>query len=202
MLEIILFGSGYAFAAAIQPGPLQAFLLNSVARHGWKRTLPAALAPIISDGPIILLALLVLNRLPEGWTRLLRGAGGIFLIYLAWASYRQWQRETEIAAEEKKVPRTLLQAVAVNLLNPAPYLGWSLVLGPALLDAWAVAPANGIALLVSFYGILVLATAGIILLFGTTTFLSPSRRRTLVLVSAVLLAGLGVYQIWVSVGVN
>jgi threonine/homoserine/homoserine lactone efflux protein len=199
MLAIILFGCGYAFAAAIQPGPLQAFLLNSVARHGWQRTLPAALAPLVSDAPIILLALLALNGLPPGWTNLLRGAGGFFLIYLAWSSFRQWRREDEISVEDRTAPRTLLQAAAVNLLNPAPYIAWSLVMGPALLDAWVLSPVNGIALLVSFYGTLVLATAGIILLFGTTTFLSPSRRRMLVLVSAALLAGLGIYQIWVSV---
>ena len=65
MLSSLLLGSGFAFAAAIQPGPLQAYLFSSVAQHGWKRTLPAAFTPILSDGPIILTVLLVLTRLPE-----------------------------------------------------------------------------------------------------------------------------------------
>jgi len=89
MLEYILIGGGFAFAAAIQPGPLQAFLLSSVAQKGWKRTLPASLAPLISDGPIALLSLFVLTRMSEVMIRALQAAGGFFLIYLAWASYRQ-----------------------------------------------------------------------------------------------------------------
>ena len=58
---------GFAFAAALQPGPLQAYLLASVAQRGWKRTLPAALSPLLSDGPIILVVLLVLTRLPDSF---------------------------------------------------------------------------------------------------------------------------------------
>lgn len=198
MLEYILIGGGFAFTAAVQPGPLQAYFFASVARVGWKRTLPAALAPIISDGPIILLVLLLLRSLPQGWTRWLQGAGGIFLIYLAWMSYQQYRQPPEEGAESGKLPRTLLQAVVVNLLNPAPYLGWSLVLGPLLLEAWAKSPANGIALLAAFYGVLTLGNAGIILLLGTTQFLSPEMRRRLVLVSAALLGLIGVYQLGAS----
>lgn len=71
MFEFILIGSGFAFAAAIQPGPLQAFLLSSVAQKGYKRTLPASLAPLLSGGPIALLVLLVLNRVPDVMSQVL-----------------------------------------------------------------------------------------------------------------------------------
>lgn len=196
MLEYLLLGGGFAFAAAAQPGPLQVFLLNSVARVGWKRTLPAALAPIVSDAPIVLGVLFLLQWLPEGWTRWLRFAGGIFLIYLAWMSFQQWRRPPQEEKEDEKPPRTLLQAAMINLLNPAPYIGWSLVLGPALLDAWAQSPSYGIALLVSFYGVLILGNGLVIVLFGTTQFLNPKTRHNLILVSAVFLAGLGVFQMW------
>jgi len=58
----LLLGAGLAFAAVVQPGPLQAFLLARAAAHGWRRTLPAALSPVVSDGPIALLVILVLGR--------------------------------------------------------------------------------------------------------------------------------------------
>jgi threonine/homoserine/homoserine lactone efflux protein len=93
MLEYIIIGSGLAFSAAIQPGPLQAFLVSSVAKRGWLRTLPASLAPLLSDGPIALLVMLVLNRVPRTAGRFLQAAGGILLLYLAWASYRQWKQQ-------------------------------------------------------------------------------------------------------------
>jgi len=49
MVEYIIIAAGFAFAAAAQPGPLQAFLLSRVVSAGWKQTLPAAFAPLISD---------------------------------------------------------------------------------------------------------------------------------------------------------
>ncbi len=133
MLENLLIGCGFAFAAAIQPGPLQAFLLSSVAQRGWKRTLPAALAPLLSDGPIALFVLLVLNRLPDAMGRILQAAGGVLLLYLAWAGYRQWRQKAPTDSEQKgPAPRTLFQAAGINLLNPNPYLGWSSGVGPGL----------------------------------------------------------------------
>jgi threonine/homoserine/homoserine lactone efflux protein len=196
MLSSLLLGSGFAFAAAIQPGPLQAYLLSSVAQRGWKRTLPAALSPLLSDGPIILIALLVLTRLPDTAARLLQAAGGLLLLYFAWSGYREWRRGPSAQAEATtSAPRTLLEAAGVNLLNPNPWLGWSLILGPALLSAWHQGPASAAALLISFYGVIVTMTALIILLFGTTRFLSPRLRHSLILVSAIVLAALGLYRL-------
>jgi threonine/homoserine/homoserine lactone efflux protein len=93
------------------------------------------------------------------------------------------------------MPRTLLQAATVNILNPNPYLGWSLVLGPAVLVAWLKSPWNAVALIVAFYTTMVVALACTILLFGTTRLLGPGGRRALILMSAVALAALGVYQL-------
>lgn len=199
MLEYLFIGSGFAFAAAIQPGPLQAYLLSSVARSGWKRTLPASFAPLLSDGPIALLVLLVLNRITDTMSRALQAAGGVFLIYLAWAGYQQWKNQTTMKPEtDSSAPRTLLQAALVNILNPNPYLGWSLVLGPAVLGAWHQNPTNAIVLIVSFYATMVSVLACTILLFGTTRFLSPNGRRILILVSAVMLVALGIYLLAAS----
>jgi threonine/homoserine/homoserine lactone efflux protein len=92
MLESFLIGSGFAFAAAIQPGPLQAFLVSRVAATGWRRTLPACWAPLLSDVPIALLVLLVLGRLPATVQQILRMCGGALLLYLAWVAFRQWRR--------------------------------------------------------------------------------------------------------------
>lgn len=196
MLDVLLLGGGFAFAAAVQPGPLQAFLLAKVAESGWRRTLPAAFSPLLSDGPIALLVLLVLRRLADGVGRALQVAGGLLLVYLAFASYRQWRRRAEAnGTSASSTPRTLLQAAAVNILNPNPYLGWSLVLGPAVLAAWAQSPAHAAALIGAFYLTMVTTLAATIVLFGTTRFLGERGRRALVLVSALVLAALGLWQL-------
>ena len=195
MLEYILFGSGYAFAAGVQPGPLQAFLLSRVAEIGWRRALPATLAPLVSDGPIALLVLLVLKRLPEGMSWFLQAAGGLLLLYLAVSAFRQWRKQYG-GVSDSGIPaaRTLLQAAAVNILNPNPYLGWSLVLGPKALSAWVLNPGYAAALIVSFYATMTATLALTIVFFGATRFLGHRGRRTLLFLSSVTLAALGLYQ--------
>ena len=196
MIENIVVGSGLAFAAAVQPGPLQAFLLSRVAAVGWKRTLPAAFAPLISDGPIAFLILVLLHNLARGFESFLRGAGGIVLLYFAVRAFFEW-RSARLGAtsEAPSAPRTLMQAVAVNILNPGPYLGWSLVLGPLVLQDWAHQPQNAVALIASFYVVMVLCLAIFILILGTTSFLGQRGRQFLLLASSGALMGLGVYSL-------
>ncbi len=200
MLSSLLLGSGLAFAAVLQPGPLQAYFLSSVAQRGWRSTLPAALAPICSDGPILLIVLFVLTRLPDAAARFLQAAGGVLLLYFAWAAYRDWRRGPAPEAEgDKRRSRTLLEAISINLLNPNPWLGWSLVMGPAFLAAWNQSPAWGIAFLGAFYGVIVGGSALLILLLGTTSFLSARARHRLILISAILLGAFGIYRLSLSV---
>jgi threonine/homoserine/homoserine lactone efflux protein len=200
MVKQIVIGGGLAFAAAVQPGPFQAYLFSRVAAIGWRRTLPASLSPLLSDGPIAFLALFVLGRLSPGMQSALRGAGGVLLLYLAWRALRQWRRHDLGSAEQTgKVPRTLFEAALVNILNPNPYLGWALVLGPVVVTAWRQAPSAGVAVIAAFYATMITTLAVLILVFGTARFLGPTLQRILLLVSGIVLAGLGVYQLAVGV---
>ena len=200
MLKYIVIGGGLAFAAAVQPGPLQAYLFSRVAAIGWRRTLPASFAPLLSDGPIALLALLVLGRLSPAMQSVLRAAGGVLLLYLAYRAFLQWRRNVAGSLEQTdKVPRTLFEAALVNLLNPNPYLGWALVLGPVVVTAWREAPSSGVAVVVAFYATMVTMLAVLIFAFGSARFFGLKLQRTLLLVSALVLGGLGIYQLLLSV---
>lgn len=196
MLESILLGAGLAFAAAVQPGPLQAYLFARVTASGWQRTLPAAFAPLLSDGPIAAVALLVLGRVGPVIQDMLRAAGGVLLLLLAGRAWLDWRRSAGIVPRQSgKTPRTLFEAALVNLLNPNPYLGWTLILGPAVITAWREAPRLGVAVVVAFYATMVTSLAALILLFGSARLLGPRLQRILALLSVIILAGLGVYQL-------
>jgi|WetSurMetagenome_2_1015567.scaffolds.fasta_scaffold140750_2 threonine/homoserine/homoserine lactone efflux protein len=192
MLENFLIGSGFAFAAALQPGPLQAFLVSRVASTGWKRTLPACLAPPIGDVPIAVLVLLVLGRLSPTVQHLLRVGGGVLLLYFAYGALRQWRNPAALDMR-RSAPRTLFDAVLVNLLNPNPYLGWTLVLGPAAVSAWRAHPSHAFVLVGAFYGTLVVMLALFIFLVGTVRFLGSRGQRALLGISSLALAGIGLY---------
>ena len=199
MARYLLFGITYAFAAAVQPGPFQSYLISQALSKGWRHTLPAALAPLLSDGPVIVLVLLLLTNMPGSLVQILQIAGGAFLLYLAAGAFRAWRAYdvTKVVAAQAS-QQTVLKAALVNILNPAPYLGWSLVMGPLLLAGWRETPANGIALLVGFYGTMVISLAGIIVLFAAARNLGPQVSRALLGVSALALACFGVYELWLG----
>ncbi len=201
MTGYLILGITYAFAAAVQPGPFQTYLISQTLTNGWRRTVPAAFAPLLSDGPIIALVLLVLSRMPAWLVQVLQGAGGIFILYLAFGAFKTW-RDFDVtkAVEVRSSRQTVLKAITVNLLNPAPYIGWSLVMGPLLIKGWREAPVNGIALLIGFYTTLILVTLGIMLLFAAARNLGPRVSRALVGVSAIALTCFGLYELWLGTG--
>ena len=201
MLTYLILGMTYAFAAAVEPGPLQAYLISQTLSHGWRRTLPAAFSPLISDGPVIALALLVLSRVPAWLAQGLRLAGGVFVLYLAWGAVKAWRRydATDIGRAPSK-RQSVLSAALVNLLNPNPYISWSLVLGPLLLKGWREAPAHGLALLAGFYSVMVLSLASTIALFAAARNLGPRVNRVLIGLAAVALACFGCYLLWSGAG--
>jgi threonine/homoserine/homoserine lactone efflux protein len=191
----LLFGLTYGFAAAVQPGPFTAYLISRTLTQGWRRTLPAVFAPLLSDAPIALLALLVLTRMPAGLVQWLRLLGGAFVLYLAFGAWRAWRDFDAAAASPPSAERSFFEAATVNLLNPNPYLGWSLVLGPLLLKGWHESPARGIAVVASFYGTMIVGLVGIVLLFHLARSAGPRITRALVGASALALAAFGAYQI-------
>lgn len=150
--------------------------------------LPACFAPLLSDGPIALVSVLLLSRITSSFQVALRAAGGALLLSFAAAALREWR---EPDASGGSAPRTLVQAVLVDLLNPNPYLAWGLVLGPAVAAAWREAWIRAVAFVGAFYGTMCAAMAGFVLVAGTSDQLGPRARRALLLVAAALLAGLG-----------
>jgi threonine/homoserine/homoserine lactone efflux protein len=196
----LILGITFGFAAAVQPGPLQTFLISRTLNNGWRHTLPAAGAPLVSDIPIVILVLLILNNVPLLVENILHFAGGFFVLFLAWGAFKSFKNYSlQQTAPLKSARRNFIDAVIVNLLNPNPYLAWSLVLGPLLLKGWREAPANGIGLIAGFYGAVILTTAGIVLLFATVRRFVARVSRILIGISAVALAGFGLYQLWLGV---
>ena len=201
MFAYLIFGITFAFAAAVQPGPFQTYIISQALSNGWKSTLPAALAPLLSDVPIIILVLIVLGNVSESFIHILQTGGGAFLLYLAYHAYTTLQTndETEpLIVQSGK--RTLLKAALVNLLGPGPYLEWSLVLGPLLVEGWRKAPINGVVLVAAFYTTLVISLSGIIFIFASARKLGSKVTRIAARISVVGLIAFGLYELWLGAG--
>jgi len=200
MLNYLIYGITFAFAAAVQPGPFQTFIISQTLEKGWRSTIPAAFAPVISDIPILLLILFLLSNVPDQFIFVLRILGGLFLLYLGLNAYFTWKKfdaNKEITDDSGK--KTLFKAVIVNLLNPAPYLGWSLILGPLFLEGWKIMPMYGFSLIAGFYATLVIMTAGIVILFAFARKLGPKVSKGLIGLSSIALFAFGIYQLWIGI---
>ena len=92
-LQVIdYFGKGtlLGLAAGFSPGPLTVLVIGETLRHGLRSGLQVAIAPILTDIPIILLTMLILEKALNypvvfGAISL---AGGAFLLWLGYASMR------------------------------------------------------------------------------------------------------------------
>lgn len=196
-------GIGYGFAAASQPGPFQTFLISQALTRGWKRALPGAFAPLLSDGPIILLSVFVLNQLPESFQRSMYLAGGLFVLYLAYGAFKSWRNFDEtISHPELSSQQTILKAALTNALSPGAYLFWMFITGPLLVQGWREAPLNGLMLLLGFYGTLISGLMAVIIIFGAATRLGPKFTRALLGISCIVLFCFGLYQLWLGIFIN
>jgi threonine/homoserine/homoserine lactone efflux protein len=137
---------------------------------------------------------------PFGVENILHFAGGIFLLYLAIGAFKSFKNYSFTqTTEPHSAGQNFIKGVIVNLLNPNPYLAWSLVMGPLLLKGWHEAPGNGITLILSFYITLILSSFAIILIFSTLRKLGTKITRILVGISIIALAGFGFYQLWLGI---
>ncbi len=199
MNTYLIQGLGYGLAAAAQPGPFQTYLISQTLTKDWRRTLPAALAPLISDGPIIMLAVLILNRFPAGWQNVLYVIGGLFVLYLSWGALKTWQTLNERDPDPEESTGSVLKAALMNALSPGPYLFWGLVTGPILVAGWRESPISAGVFLLGFYGAMILTLIGLIIAFGAARRLGKRFNRLLVGISALALLGFGLYQIWLGI---
>lgn len=200
MLTYIVLGIGYGFAAAVQPGPLQTYLISQALTKGWKKSLASALAPLVSDGPIIAVCLLILSQVPTWLQKFLYIAGGSFVLYLAYGTYRSWKNfDAHLPSSDTYSGQSILKAALTNALAPGAYIFWTLVTGPILIRGWRETPMNGISFLLGFYVAMIASLAAIMILFGTARQLGPKVNQVLLGISAVALFGFGLYQLWLGV---
>jgi threonine/homoserine/homoserine lactone efflux protein len=187
MLTALASGVLLGFSAGLSPGPMLALVLAQTLRHGSREGCKVALTPLVTDPPIILVTLALASKLAE--LRQLLGivsiAGGAFVLFLAWESFRPVRQEAEALAER---PRSWFKGIVTNLLNPHPWLFWltvgAAILAKAIAQGWPVAAA----FLFGFYLLLVGSKLGVALLAGRSRDLLAGRPyRVVMRVLAVLL---------------
>ena len=154
MLTFLTTGTILGLSAGIAPGPILALVISETLNHDKWAGIKVALAPIITDLPIIILTLFILSKL-SGFNTILgiiSLVGGCFILYLGFES--MGTKGMSIQLENSK-PRSLQKGIVVNLLSPHPYLFWISVGGPLTVKALQQSIVSAAAFIISFYVLLV-----------------------------------------------
>jgi len=205
MLAALLLGISYGFAAGSSPGPLLGLVITQTLKRGWRVGNLIALAPLLSDLPIVLLAVLLISRLPHaafGWLGII---GGLFVVYLGIETmYSIWKQRNKRPAElqsdnneQTSTSAILVRAALTNALNPHPYLFWGTVGAQLLIRITQQSGIGGaVVFLTSFYALLVGSKLAIAFIVSRSRhWLQGKTYQVILVASGVLLMGLGVLLI-------
>lgn len=198
MIALVTRGISLGFAAGALPGPFQSYIISTTLLQGWRRSLPVIVSPLVIDGPIILIVVFLLGQLPLQVIRLIQMAGGIFLLYIAWGTWRGLRAGTAVTPTEAggggaaTVRGIFLRGLLMNALSPGPYLFWGTVTGPLLVQALSQSALHALAFLAAFYGTFLAMLALIVLLFDRVRRLDARITRALVWLTLAVLVIFGV----------
>lgn len=190
MTELLL-GAGLGLAAGISPGPLQALVVTAALRSGFGAGVRVAIAPLLTDAPIVAASVLALAAVSDNALRMVAIAGGLAIVVMGLWEVRN-ARANSTLTDQASASGDMLKGAVVNLLNPHPWIFWVGAGAPTLVTAWRTAPARGIAFMVGFYVLIVgskVAIAGVVALGGHR--LSPGARYVLLVAGGGLLVAFG-----------
>ncbi|MDY6951520.1 MAG: LysE family transporter [Thermodesulfobacteriota bacterium] len=168
-MDTLAIGIVLGLSAGFAPGPLLALVISQTLRHNAVEGLKVALAPLLTDLPIILITLYLFARLAHFQIVLgiISFLGSLFILYL---SYDSWKTKPLNIAFQDEAPRSLRKGALVNALNPHPYLFWCSVGAPTMVKAQQESSFGAMTFLAGFYLFLLGAKVG--------TALAVSRSRT------------------------
>ena len=114
----------FGLVAGLKPGPLGVFIIHETMAKGNFHGFLASLAPLLTDGPIILFALLLTLQLNDltWFVSAISIVGSAYLIRVAYTIIRSPTSINPSAQSGGK--QSLFTAVKINFLNPSPYLFW------------------------------------------------------------------------------
>lgn len=187
----MLLGLSLGLAAGISPGPLQALVMTTSLQRGFAGGWRVAVAPLLTDAPIVTLSVAVASQLSDTALRGLAIAGGAVLV--AFGLKEVWAARHPVRDGTPAGRQDIWRGIAVNALSPHPWVFWATVGGPSLIKAWRDDPVFGVGFVAGFFIVLVgvkLALAAFVA--AARHRLSDGVRRVMLLAGGVILVGAGV----------
>ena len=162
-MSYLVSGMILGLSSGLAPGPLFTLVLSETLRDGLGSGVKVAIAPVITDLPIIILTLIVISNFSG--IHLIMGvislAGALFVAYLGLETFSSTGLDDgDVLSEE----RSLHKGIVANLLNPHPYLFWMTVGSPLVVRAYQESMFHAGFFIAGFYLFLVCSKVGLAVL--------------------------------------
>ena len=156
-------GAFFGLTAGLSPGPLLALVITQTLKHNRKEGIIIAVAPLITDLPIIIFTYLIFSRISHLSIALsiISFLGGIYFSYLGYETIRT--KGLDSAVQDYK-PASLKKGITANLLNPNPYIFWITAGIPTAFKAYEASLITAILYFLLFYILLIVSKIGVALL--------------------------------------
>jgi len=173
-LSFLAAGALFGLSGGLSPGPLLMLVISETLKHGTGSGIKVALAPLITDAPIVLLAITVVSQLRDIHfvLGLISVGGATFLVYLGYESLVF--KGAELAVPGSR-PQSLKKGIIANFLNPSPYLFWFSVGAPMVIKAAGVGLPGPLLFVLGMYVLLVGSKVVIAILTGKSRRFLKSR---------------------------
>jgi threonine/homoserine/homoserine lactone efflux protein len=174
MIYYLAMGAVLGLSSGFAPGPLLMLVISETLQHDMKAGFKIALAPMITDLPIIILTLFIFSKLSNFHHLLgvISLIGGVFILIMGYQSL--CIKGVEINLKERK-PKSLIKGVLANVTNPNPYLFWLSVGAPTMTKAINQNIYTALVFIISFYFFLVGSKILVALFIGKSKFLLSSK---------------------------
>lgn len=147
-------GLALGFSAGFAPGPLLTLVMAETLQHDMRAGVKVAIAPFVTDLPIILFSLFVLTKIHN--SNIILGCislcGGIFIAKMGVGHYFVKKHSLENVSASSN---SLFKGIMTNLLSPHPYLFWLSVGAPIMSKALRTDYSMVVVFLATFYFLLV-----------------------------------------------
>jgi len=198
--SLLLAGLLLGTVEGFKPGPLQTLVITETLKKDWRAGFKVTLAPLITDGPIILFCALVVSTLSNNnqLFAIISFAGAGFLSYMAYETYTISGVNISDANTDNS---SLYKGIITNLLNPNPYIYWTLVGSPFLVKAFEVETWLPLVFIFSFFLVFIFCkTITAIIVERSKTFLSSQTYLLVLKILALILVGFAL--IFVQTGLS
>ncbi len=154
MLYYLTIGFVLGLSAGLSPGPLLTMVISESLQYGARSGIKVAIAPIITDLPLIIFSIFILAKLDNDnyFLGIISVVGACYLMYMG---LKNIQAKSMNLMVQKEQSRSYIKGIFANIMSPHPYVFWLSIGAPIMIRGMKLNWLFPLLFIGSFYFLLV-----------------------------------------------